>query len=408
MDSIAVEIIGLILGHVASAGRSKLLPLSTVSRKISSVAVKVLWAEFPVKLCHLMELVSLQDLDSVTGDSWRKYRNYASFVKTLRIGTAFLECEPYGYQPPVQFELSEAQLSALMTGGSSSMRECFPHLQNFSFLPERFEVMRNGTVLGLDNIPLSFYHELPSFPVLSHLGLSFDGDVACIDPLPSAIAFPPSLIHLRLEGSPTQLLDCVSRCSSPIGIRTISVTLSCGDEVYSDLLSSLVELCGSGLQVFDIGLVIYWEEWDPEEEGEDWEDISSHLKALGGGLRELVLRPPCPLSFDTVDETIESWQIPDTFGVNLTILKIGSYQFYNDENQDVAVDIFFLACLALHLPVLEELEVPFSYENGVLPTKVPSAQNTHLRRLGDACGKIGKKACTLFWWEREREIGQKL
>ncbi|KAG6819369.1 hypothetical protein H0H93_012484 [Arthromyces matolae] len=400
MDSISVELITLIIGHVASAGASKdLLALTTVSHNISSIAVKVLWADFPIKLCYLIQFVSSKNLDSVTAESWQTYRHYASLVRTLRIGTSDEECFLYGHghAPPANLELTAAQMSALMAGGSSSMRECFPNLKKLLFMVHRFEVTRKKTILSFDEeIPLSFFNELPFLPLLGHLGLSFLHDPSYHNPLPSAITFPASLVHMELEGSPMQLRDYVGRCSSPVKMRTMSVLLSCGDTTYTELLSLLARLCGTGTQVFNIGLVSYWQYWDPEEEGEDWEDLSSHLKALGGGLRELVLRPPCPLSFDTVDETIESWQIPDTLGVNLTILKIGSYQFYNEENQDVAVDIFFLTCLALHLPVLEELEVPFSYENGVLPTKVPSAQNTHLMRLGDACGKIGKKACALF------------
>ncbi|KAG6836433.1 hypothetical protein H0H93_008027 [Arthromyces matolae] len=406
----SVELMTLILGHVASEGLStNIFPSITASRLVSAIAVKILWSEFPIKLSYLIDLLplearvlllcsfflpdrDLQDLDHISEDSWEVYRHHAFHVKTLRIGTADRECSPPGYHPKATLSLDITQMSTLLRGGMFSMSECFPRLAKFSFLLHRFERTNNGTVVGFDDdIPLSFFCELPFLMNLRHLSISFHQDPSDGDSLPSTIALPDSLVEMEVEGSMTELLYYIRRCSAPSDIQSLSLFQSCDDEDYIELLRAVATFCGSDIQVVCLSLVTYWQEWDGNmDDVEDWEDIFLALENFGGSLRTLVLEPPTPLSFAAIDHTLSSWGFLGIIGVNLTFLKLGRYEFYDADLQEVAVDLRFLISLAQHLPLLEHLLVPFYWDGHFLPSDVPSIQNTRLQSLGYACGEIGK------------------
>ncbi|KAG6908907.1 hypothetical protein DXG01_002788 [Tephrocybe rancida] len=342
----------------------------------------------------------MQALSNITDSHWGRFRSYTRNIHSLRLGTpvrlpsglvGFANGGWAGSEDVDMIKLSDRQLERLLCGGMSSMKLAFPLLRSFTYDYNRHERCPAFEVQIPDYISEWLLLELGRLPSLLHLNLKFHPDGhPQEDILPSTL--PLSLSSLDLMGGPEQLMDLLKILEHA---HIHKLCLSHYDSMWrrkpeDDYLTLFKALNKAGRRVQEVIVDVSLNEfysWDFEEDREDqrWRCLFQCLRDLGGpNLTTFKCCPPIYITFPPAP----SWNSLAKQWYNLKILHIGHHEYFPYDSS-VAVTLPAAVDLALLLPCLAELRIPFTISYPFHPQASSTA--LLLRTFGYACGRLDEE-----------------
>ncbi|KAG6915892.1 hypothetical protein DXG01_009394 [Tephrocybe rancida] len=404
------ELIGLIVTEFAKgATTSCLTSLALTSPIFTHDASRCLWSDTPVGAAALIRLLPehvheklVIDFRALQESDWTRLRSRTRDVRHLRFGS--IGTRRNAFRKPAgrvgDPRLSEAGLLLLLFAGrdtSTSMVEVFPRLRQLEYAQSRLENLKNRKLYLPDHLPAALFPCLTSLPFLQDLNICFhfDGHAREEASLPTFI-LPPSLCSLQLTGGPEQVRNFLRTVRPTAGLCKLSLSLTDSqwreDETadHTSLLSALRDMAGPNLSEVTFNISDDdggWYHEDEEEQAEEeyeWGRILSLVGCLSGeNLRSFRLLPPFAVSF----VRHQTWASLAARWPNLTTLHLGRHEFYAD-TADVTVELPVAVSLALVIPTLTSIQVPFKAPRYISPYwGAPAPAITH---FGCPCGCLNR------------------